>query len=244
MVLFALKGACAQSPSCINFNVASDLCEECDTGFLLSYGICLLFCPTGFLDDSSGGCSQDYSSLQLINTKFYEVTNLSGDDIGDFAASSIISSDPVVNFVPTLDRGCYSHKSSFIYSYENIFLSPHFTLKLYIKPTSTGLILSLENVLKLDIVGSDIRLLLNTFSQSTNSDHLIESYSSINMNYWLRVMFSISADTSTIISIEVNINYVITTEYFTQSEILQLASAKMYLGDSTTADSMSGFTIL
>ena len=244
MVLLALKGANSISSNCINFDLALEICYECDLGFFLSSDICLTSCPTGFLDNGLGGCDQSYASLQLINTKFYEVKNLASIEIGDFSASSLIISDPVGNFVPTLDRGCYSHKSSFISSNSNIFLSPKFTLKLYIKPMSTGVILSLADTLIVTIVGISINVNLNVYSQSSSSESLVTSSTLINLNNWQKLEFIISAESSTTISCQIILNSVANVEYFSNSEILQSALGNIYLGDSMSIDPMKGFYYL
>ena len=226
---------------CTIYNSVDDLCEECFPGSLISFGLCLPECPTGYT--SSGlDCFQSNSSLKIIGTNFYETASISGSVIGDFQTTVNDFSDINTNLVPTDNRGFYAQSSSNLVSTSIFYLSPFFTIKLYIRPTGFGKILEMENFLIISITNSGIERSLKVVEQSTLNEIMSTITGNIILGQWIRVLITFSSTTSTLMNEEMFVNDISTSASSSSGyEIGKTASMNIFIGDAHNSGTAAGF---
>ena len=232
----------SSSAYCQNFDTSSSTCSLCESKYFLSYGICQLECPTGFLPSSNQICSQFSTSLQIFQTNFFETLKLSSSTVGDFKTVSENFYSYSKNLIPTgPDRGFYSHSTSNLISKSKISVSPSFTIKAYLKPISAGTIFKYSDIIKVSVVGSTISFSLLIYSQSSQNEISIKINSQVSLDSWIRLMIVSSTLNSNSILKKIQINDAVNSATSYNSEIGKRLSDFFYIGDFESIKSVEGF---
>ncbi|CAG9335153.1 unnamed protein product [Blepharisma stoltei] len=149
-------------------------CTACFSGyyFFAPTGQCLVECPSGYSTNSAGKAC-DWSSdlgIGLDLTDQVRLDTVSGFNVGSVNTNiypdwNLDAKDPI----PSYKRGYYFYQSNYLYS--TVVIAPSFTISLWAKPLSAGVLLTkytLSDILKISIVSSGYPLLSVTFSDSSS----------------------------------------------------------------------------
>ena len=240
ILLSSLFKADGNPTFCTIYNSVDDMCEECNQGRFLSFGICLPECPTGYTVFNSD-CVQSSSSLKIIETNFYETASIYGNSIGDFKTTTNDFSDITISLVPTDNRGFYGQITSNLISTSTFYLNPYFTIKLYVRPTGLGKILEIESFLIISVTSFRISSSLRVIKQSNLNEIMASITGSIILGEWIRVLITCSSTTSTILNGKMFINDISTSTSHSGYEIGETVSSNIFIGDVYNSGTAEGF---
>lgn len=210
-------------------------CQSCISGNVLQGYVCMDQCASGYTDSASV-CSES-GDLCLISTDFSSDKTYTSTVIGEFSASGSSFYD-LPNMIPTFDRGFYSSSSNYLISTDSFAIAPDFSFKLYFLPLNSGTIFSVPSLFDLTISDTALTFTVSLYDQTSSSTVNKELSVTISANSWLNIVFYVSQDSGSDVTLNVVVGDLATSQSFTNVEAAKISSNFVYIGntDGTTAE--------
>ncbi|CAG9335172.1 unnamed protein product [Blepharisma stoltei] len=213
------------------------LCTSCNSGYFLYINkVCLLNCPTGYIENfSTKICT--FSSATGLSLSLYDqikLDSVSGVQVGP--TSNVYPTYETGDPYPQYLQGYYFKSSSYMLT--NTVIGPYFTISIWVFPTSSGPIVSKivsgVQIFCLELNGGFPKLSL---SLSDSSSFSVLSSQNILISSWSFVSFTGKIDSSSTVTINSYFNSISTGSgsSSTQTYFQDLNTGTLYIGNAGTS---------
>ena len=228
---------------CLIIDSTSSTCTQCNGGYFLESGICVLACGQGYSSDSANVCFQDGTSLTLVNTFFPSQTQYTNTIVGDFTTVNQVAFTDPSSMVPTSDRGFYASISSSLISQSTYATATQFSANLYAYPFSDGVLFAIGTYFGItmsngEVLGGHFLLSQASLSEIQTTVLAVAAPSSV----WLQILVEASQTTPTLYTMYINVNGFSSTSSIQDFELPKRNAVNIYMGTPLVAyGSASGF---